>query len=112
MNLQKLIVIIDDQDFSIPALQRTLQKKGYEVKVLPVNRKLENNFFMEGLISDASKPLNIGREFLENRKVKSCATPKIVSVHSRNWEFIISEVFHKNGYGFIAHPRTDRKELS
>ena len=112
MEQKKLIVIFDDRDFATPALQRTLQKKGYEVKVIPCNQKYENNFLREGQISDASKPLNIGREFLERCKVKSCATPRIISVHSRNWEFIISEVFHKNGYGFIPCFSAGGKELS
>jgi len=107
-----MIVIFDDQDFATPALQRTLQKKGYEVKVIPADRKHEKNFLLESAVSDAGKPLNIGKEFLERCKVKSCATPRIVSVHSRDWEFIISEVFHKNGYGFIPRFSAGGKELS
>ena len=108
MDKKQLIVIFDDPDFATPALQRMLQKDGHHVKVISAGRINANKFLLERRISDAGRSLNIGREFLARCKVKSSATPRIVSVQSEQWEFIISEISNRTGYGFI--PRFDNDQ--
>jgi hypothetical protein len=112
MKNNKLVVILDNRDFSIPPLQRALQKDGFQVKVIPWGRKSPGHYRLEQIISDASNSLNIGREFLAKSKVKSLATPKIVSVSSEKWEFVISEVYNRTGYGFIPDFNSDDRRLS
>jgi hypothetical protein len=101
MRKKQIIVIMDDRDPSAKSLSRSLCRNGVEVRVVQMDRRSLSRRRQDRVELEQEPCLQIGKKWLEAGSAKFGTRPIVVSVHSREWEFIISKICNRTGYGFI-----------